>query len=165
VLRRARPEDAEEVAEVFLAARVGMEYLPRLHSDEATRTYFAGVVRERETWVAEANGAVAGVAALADDELEHLYVRPESHGQGIGTLLPEQAKRRRPEGFRFWLFQQNEGAQRFYKRRGCRLIELTEGAGNEERVPDALYEWLPDTARRERRALPGRPVRVRRGRA
>jgi hypothetical protein len=35
-------------------------------------------------------------------------------------------------------------ARSFYERRGLRLVELTDGAGNEEREPDALYEWRPD---------------------
>jgi hypothetical protein len=26
-------------------------------------------------------------------------------------------------------------------RRGFRLVEMTDGRGNEEREPDALYEW------------------------
>jgi GNAT superfamily N-acetyltransferase len=103
-------------------------------------------VAQQETWVAEADGAVAGFGALTPAMLEHLYVHPDRQRRGIGTLLLEQAKRRRPEGLRLWLFQQNEGARRFYERHGFRLLELTDGAGNMERVPDALYEWLPDTA-------------------
>lgn len=27
--------------------------------------------------------------------------------------------------------------------RGLRVIRLTDGEGNEENAPDALYEWLP----------------------
>ena len=33
--------------------------------------------------------------------------------------------------------------RRFYERNGCRVVELTDGSGNEEREPDALYEWAP----------------------
>ena len=31
----------------------------------------------------------------------------------------------------------------FYEHRGMRVVELTDGSRNEEREPDALYEWLP----------------------
>jgi GNAT superfamily N-acetyltransferase len=75
--------------------------------------------------------------------LEALYVDPDLHGRGIGTALFEQAKRRRPGGLRLWVFQANFGARRFYERHGCRLETLTDGAANEEREPDALYEWRP----------------------
>ena len=42
---------------------------------------------------------------------------------------------------RLWVFQQNTPAIGFYRRRGFRLVELTDASGNEEREPDALYEW------------------------
>ncbi len=135
------------MGDVFIAARSQMTYLPHVHTDEETREFFARVVvGQQETWVAEADGAVAGFGALTDELLEHLYVHPDQQGRGIGTLLLEHAKRRRREGIKLWLFQQNDGARRFYERHGFRVLELTDGSGNMERVPDALYEWLPDTA-------------------
>ena len=30
-----------------------------------------------------------------------------------------------------------------YERHGAVAIDFTDGAGNEERQPDALYEWRP----------------------
>ena len=42
---------------------------------------------------------------------------------------------------RLWVFQENVGARRFYERRGFRLVRETDGAGNEEKEPDALLEW------------------------
>ncbi len=39
--------------------------------------------------------------------------------------------------------QRNDGARRFYEKHGLHVVELTEGSGNEEREPDALYEWVP----------------------
>ncbi len=144
------PGDGQPVREVFLAARSQMTYLPRIRTDEKSGESFVRVVVEQqETWVADVQGVIAGFGALTDSMLEHLYVHPDHQGRGIGTLLLDQGKRRRPEGFRLWLFQQNEGARRFYERHGFRLVELTDGSANQEGVPDALYEWLPDTALRE----------------
>ena len=57
--------------------------------------------------------------------------------------LGDLAKRERPKGFRLWVFQQNEGARRFYERHGCTLVLETDGADNEEHLPDALLEWRP----------------------
>jgi hypothetical protein len=42
---------------------------------------------------------------------------------------------------RLWVFQKNTPAIRFYTCRGFRLVELSDGSGNEEREPDALYQW------------------------
>ncbi len=73
--------------------------------------------------------------------LDYLYVEPDMTGRKIGSALLERAKDRRPDGFSLWTFQQNERARRFYERHGLRLIRLTDGEGNEEKMPDALYEW------------------------
>ncbi len=141
-LRLAEPRDASAIADTFLAARAEMTYLPRLHSDDETRAFIREVVmRDLEVWVCEEDGGILGFAALGEDMLEHLYVRPGAQGRGVGSDLLTLAKERRPGGFRLWVFQKNEGARRLYERRGLVLVELTDGAGNEEREPDALYEW------------------------
>lgn len=147
-LRPAKPEDGEAVGEVFLAARAAMTYLPQVHTDSETRAFFAGLVAAHETWVA-VDGEVVGFAILGEAELEHLYVHPDHQDRGAGSLLLERAKARRPSGLRLWLFQQNADARRFYERHGFRLVEETDGSANMERVPDALYEWLPDTPARD----------------
>jgi hypothetical protein len=40
-----------------------------------------------------------------------------------------------------WAFQRNENALHFYESQGFRLIEATDGGGNEEREPDMLLTW------------------------
>jgi GNAT superfamily N-acetyltransferase len=144
-LRSARTDDAAAIADVFLAARAdAMPYLPDLHTDEETRTWIQEVVlASYEIVVAELGGRVVGFAASSSDMLAHLYVDPACQRRGIGDALLARAKELRPEGFRLWVFQRSTDARRFYERRGLRLVELTDGAGNEEREPDALYEWRP----------------------
>jgi ribosomal protein S18 acetylase RimI-like enzyme len=78
------------------------------------------------------------------NHLEHLYVHPDHQGRGIGSALLERAKARMPGGFGLWVFQANIGARRFYERHGLRVVRLTDGEGNEEKTPDAQYEWRPD---------------------
>lgn len=143
MLRPARPEDAPAVAALFRASYGTLTFLPTLHTDEEDRRHFASVVHEREVWLCEDEDELVGFAALTEELLTDLYVRPDRLGEGIGTLLLDRAKERRPKGFRFWVFQRNERARRFYERHGCRLVRLTDGSGNEEREPDALYEWVP----------------------
>jgi ribosomal protein S18 acetylase RimI-like enzyme len=146
-IRPARPEDADAVAEVFIASFDTLTFLPKLHTNEETIDFIANkVMPEQEVLVAEENGRVVGFVAMAHgDSLEHLYVHPDSQGRGVGGALLERAKERMPGGFSLWVFQQNLQARRFYERHGLSLIERTDGAGNEERMPDARYEWRPDT--------------------
>ena len=143
MLRRARPEDAQAVARLFRASFGTLTFLPTLHTPEEDERHFASMIADREVWVYEDDGEIAGFAAVTDDMLSDLYVAPDRLGEGIGSVLLDRAKERRPAGFRFWVFQQNARARRFYERHGCRVVELTDGAGNEEKVPDALYEWVP----------------------
>jgi GNAT superfamily N-acetyltransferase len=141
-LRLATADDLDGLDAVFASAREGMfEYLPRLHTREEDRGFLRRLVESSELWVAEDDGRVAGFVSLSGDLLGHIYVHPR--GLGVGSALLEQAKALRPGGFHLWVFQRNEGARRFYERHGLELVRLTDGAGNDEREPDALYRWLP----------------------
>ena len=147
MLRRALPEDTDVLAAILRAAMRGtMPWLPELHTPEDDRRFLReDVLSEKEVWVAEQDGVVTGFAALGTrrgvEFMEHLYVAPEHQRRGVGSELMERAKQRRPAGFRLWVFQRNAGAREFYERHGLRLVELSDGSGNEEREPDALYEW------------------------
>lgn len=150
MLRRATPEDADALAAILRAAmQKAMPSLPELHTPEEDRSFLREMVLpNEEVWVIERDAQIVGFAALGSrqdvDYLQHIYVGPEHQGRGVGSELFTHAKKRRPAGFRLWVFQRNEGARRFYERHGCRLVELTDGSGNEEKEPDALYEWRPN---------------------
>jgi ribosomal protein S18 acetylase RimI-like enzyme len=147
-LRPAEPKDADAIADVFLAARkASMPYLPDLHSEDDTRSWIRNdVLRRDEVWVAAAGDRIDGYLVVNGDVLEHLYVAPRLHGSGIGSALFAKAKQLRPRGFRLWVFQRNMQARGFYEARGMRVVEFTDGSRNEEREPDALYEWTPAAA-------------------
>ena len=143
-VRRAGPADADAIAEAFIPSFESLTFLPRLHTHDEHRAHIRErVLAEQEVWVAERDVVVAGFAALDGDVLTHLYVHPERQGSGAGGALFAKVQERRPEGFTFWVFQSNEHARRFYERRACRLVRLSDGSGSEEKVPDALYEWRP----------------------
>ncbi|WP_220502105.1 GNAT family N-acetyltransferase [Microbispora sp. H10670] len=142
LIRRASSGDAGHIADVFLAARAGMTYLPRLHSDEETRAWIAGVmVPASQVWVAELHGRIAGFACLNGDWLDHLYVTPAAQGRGIGAALIDHVKQAHPRVLDLYVFQQNDGARRLYERHGFTLVEERDGSGNEENLPDAHYRW------------------------
>jgi ribosomal protein S18 acetylase RimI-like enzyme len=143
-VRPAGPDDADAVAGVFITSFATLTFLPMLHTDEETRAFIRGVVARDEVWVAVDSGRIVGMASLSAEMLDHLYIHPDAQGRGAGSALMDKAEERRPDGFTFWVFQQNENARRFYERRGCRLVRLTDGSGNEETTPDALYEWKPE---------------------
>ena len=140
-LRSGEPDDIAPIARMLRSTYDRMTYIPRLHTPAEDLAYIAGHFAECEVWVADDGNGVIGFAILADEQLLQLHVEPERQSQGIGGLLLAQAKERRPTGFSLWVFQKNEGARRFYERHGLELIRVTDGEGNEEREPDALYAW------------------------
>jgi GNAT superfamily N-acetyltransferase len=142
MIRRGTQEDAAAIGAVYVRARDQMPYLPRF-PDSDRASVGSWIVRDNEVWLAEAAGAVVGFAGIEVSWLNHLYVDPARQGEGFGSGLLEQAKALQPSGLQLWVFQRNEGARRFYERNGFRLVELTDGAGNMEREPDARYEWVP----------------------
>ena len=135
------------LAQILRAAmRDAMPGLPELHTPDEDRRFIREVVLpEQEVWVAERAGVVTGFTAIGTREgadfMEHIYVAPGHQRRGTGSELMARAKERRPAGFRLWVFQRNAGARDFYEQHGLRLVELTDGSGNEEKEPDALYEW------------------------
>jgi GNAT superfamily N-acetyltransferase len=142
-LRRGEPDDVAPVARIMRSTYDRMPYIPRLHTPEEDLAYIAGVFAEHEAWVAEDGSVVFGFAILSADQLLQIHVDPAEQNKGIGSRLVAQAKKRRPGGFSLWVFQKNEGARRFYERHGLELVRVTDGEGNEEREPDAQYEWRP----------------------
>lgn len=144
MIRRAKPEDVDAIAALFRRSFATLTFLPTLHTPEEDRAHLAGVVANQDVWVAEEDEGVAGFIALDGDVGTFFYVDPAAHDRGIGSALFEQARRARPDGFSFWVFQANGRARRFYEKRGCVAVEFTEGEGNEEKQPDVRYEWKPE---------------------
>lgn len=141
-LRKAGLSDLPAIAALHrLVRETCLPFLPRLHTREEDLAFFRDKVFPGfDLTVAERDGMIAGYSAVAPGWLEQLYVLPQFHGQGVGSQLLARAK----EGedvFQLWVFQKNLKARRFYERHGIQLLRLTDGAENEEREPDALYEW------------------------
>ena len=113
MIRRAGPADAEAVAGVFTRAfEELLEFLPRLHTAEENLAFFRDLVLPgQEVWVAEEDARVVGFAALDERTLNHLFVDPQAQGRGVGGALLARAKKQRPDGFCFWVFQQNRRAR------------------------------------------------------
>jgi GNAT superfamily N-acetyltransferase len=144
VIRDATRDDVEAIVAVFEPSFATLDFLPVLHTHEDHLGFFGRLVERADVFLHE-DGAVRGFAALDGDMLSHLYVVPAAFGRGVGSALFAEATRRRPDGFTFWVFQANQRARRFYEARGCVPVRFTDGAGNEERTPDALYEWRPSS--------------------
>ena len=98
-------------------------------------------LRECDVAVAEDETGIVAFLARRREEIRLLYTRPDRVGMGAGTQLIDAAKTTGVGVLELWCFQANERARRFYEARGFRAIRFTDGADNEERMPDIRYRW------------------------
>jgi GNAT superfamily N-acetyltransferase len=141
-IRLANFADAEAITEVMTASRnVALPYLPNHHSRVQIQRWVEETVLNNSTvWIAEVNNKTVGFLALNGDELDHLYVHPDFWSKGIGSQLLALDKEQ-SQKLKLFTFQRNDRSRRFYEHHGFKLIELGDGSANEDREPDALYEW------------------------
>jgi ribosomal protein S18 acetylase RimI-like enzyme len=138
-IRQASPGDYRRLAELHILARYDTAHLPHVHSFPSVERWMREVVIPRQcVWVAEVDSIVVGYASLHDGFLTNLYVHPSHQRDGIGAALLTEVKKSAPNGFKFWVFEANQEAIRFYERHGARTLRTTDGSENEERLPDRL---------------------------
>lgn len=146
-IRPANAQDAARITEILINSRA--TYLPFAispHTDAAMHQWVGEQLLPRaECFVAQdEQGTLLGILALQSDAtgnwIDQLYLCPEHVGQGIGKQLLQLAIERLSLPIRLYTFQQNFGARRFYERYGFQAIAWSNGAANEERCADVLYE-------------------------
>ncbi len=144
--REAAPGDSGTVARLHRAiVRACLPYLPDLHTPEEDSAYFRDrLFRDCTVWLAETEAGrtatIVGYCAFRPGWVDHLFVDPAHHGEGIGSTLLDRAMAANGR-LMLWVFQRNVAAIRFYVARGFRLVRTTDGRDNEEGEPDALYAW------------------------
>lgn len=127
-LRDFRDDDRDGLAQLWhdsslsigLAASdhpTWQDYRRRLAGEEA-RAWRIRLAHEGDDLI----GFVAMQPAAA--WLRQLFVAPAMKGQGVGTLLLDEAKREMKAGFWLRTDAGNARARRFYERRGLRLDRL-----------------------------------------
>ena len=143
VIRTLRPDEAAAAADLHRRAGALIPgYDTSLHSEtEFVALYRDRVMVDGPVWGAFEGDMLCGHVALLPGWIDHLYVEPLLHGRGIGSALVQLAQGQQSE-LRLYTFQSNTRARAFYERHGFTIEELTEGARNEEKMPDMTYVWL-----------------------
>jgi GNAT superfamily N-acetyltransferase len=142
ILRRASLDDMPALARLHRhTVQTSLPFLPTLHSPEEEAWWFAeSLFPANEIWLAEDAAGPAGYIAFRPGFIEHLFIDPARQNAGLGLALLEKAREAYAE-LSLWTFQQNAKARRFYERHGFIAVTFTDGADNEERMPDVLYRW------------------------
>lgn len=149
-IRIATPEDSSAVATVLIESRRAfLPFAPSAHPPGDIRRWVATrLVPSGKVHVATVDQQVVAVLAVSEDEtsgwIDQLYLLPGYTGFGLGQQLLALAHRLLRRPIRLHTFQANAGARRFYERHGYRAIAFSDGAKNEEKCPDVLYEFTGD---------------------
>ena len=139
-IRPARTTDAGRVGEILSGFIDDTPWMPRIHT-RAEDLGFAGMLIDKG-WVevAETAAGVVGFIARQADEVHALYVAAPQQGQGVGSALLKAAFAQ-SDSLSLWTFQANHRAQAFYLNHGFVEVDRTDGAGNDEGLPDIRYTW------------------------
>ncbi len=139
--QQAKTDDAEECAEIlqewidetiwFTSPRPASAAAPMLRQNIDKYGFTLAMIDQQ----------IAGFSCMSDGFLDFLYVGAKFRNRAVGHNLLKHCKFASSNGFSLWTFQQNTGARRFYEREGFVEAERTDGAGNEEGLPDIRYVW------------------------
>jgi putative acetyltransferase len=134
------------------ARRARLPFTLDLHDAHEDRHYLSGtVLPNNQVWVAESDGRAVAFIAFAPGWVNHLYVAPDHQRRGLGRRLLDVAKAS-SASLELWAFEANGPAIAFYEREGFRVVERTDGAANEARMPDVRMRW-PEGGATQRPAL------------
>ena len=127
-IRRAIPEDADTLTEIAHAAKRHWNYpeswIEQWREDLTITREF---ITAQEVFAATINGEIVGCCALVltDSlaEIEHMWIRPERMGSGVGRALFEHARTRAVErGANVLELSADPYAEGFYARMGAKRI-------------------------------------------
>lgn len=113
---------------------------PSLHSLAETGAFYRDVFARGPIWGAFDGDLLAGHIALEPGWIEHLYVDPARHGQGIGRALIDIAKRDQAD-LQLWTYQANLRARSVYEAAGFVAEEYGVDPEHADRVPNVRYRW------------------------
>ena len=137
------PDKIPELAKTFRTSfRQTYPHFPELHTGEEDINFFTNVILEKdEVYIVEdENDRIIGFIAFNKDFIDHLYLLPEVQRKGLGSELIRIAFEHSDE-LKLWTFQENTAARSFYTKHGFIAIKETDGADNEEKQPDILFQW------------------------
>ena len=127
-IRRADPSEAEQLTDIAHVAKRHWGYPENwIEKWSAALTITPDFIANNEVFVAIINDAIAGCCALvitgALAEIEHMWIKPEHMGSGVGRALFEHARNRARElQLPVLELSADPNAEGFYERMGAKRI-------------------------------------------
>ncbi|MDJ0626847.1 MAG: GNAT family N-acetyltransferase [Rhodobacter sp.] len=139
-LAPAKPRDAQALARILADWIDETPWMPKIHTPDEDRSFLACLIANTDVVTLRNWRGPQGFLARDGAMVHALYLRPAARGRGHGKRLLDRAKAQSPF-LTLWTFQANAGARAFYAREGFAEVEMTDGAENDEGVPDVRLVW------------------------
>lgn len=138
MIRELRKADINSVAEIWLDTnRKAHAFIPVSYWERN----FASVkemLPQAEVYVYETDQGIQGFLGLNGEYIEGIFVSEEAQSRGIGKLLLNHAKGRKP-ALRLNAYQKNVRAIRFYQREGFQILRSGLDAATGEAECEMLW--------------------------
>lgn len=139
-ITRARLSDTRPLALILKRWIRETAWMPQLHTEQEDMRFIRRLIQDKDVTVLRSWTGVHAFLARDGDMIHALYCAPRSRGFGYGAQLLDGAKAR-SDRLQLWCFQDNTRARAFYAREGFTEVEETDGAGNDEKLPDVRLVW------------------------
>lgn len=136
----AKRSDAPRLAHILGSWTAETPWMPVLHGVMENRAFLLDLIERMQVITLRNWRGAQGFLARDGGMVHALYLSPAARGQGHGKRLLDRAKAEAPR-LMLWTFQDNAGARAFYAREGFAEVEQTDGAGNDEKLPDVRLVW------------------------
>ena len=160
-IRKAKPEDAEGIAETHDAAWLNAysgivphQSLQRMIKRRGAAWWRRAILKATAIFVVEVNGEIVGYATLGrnrvstlpfDGEIYEIYLKPEYQGVGFGSRLFLAARselvHRGLRGATVWVLAENDPAIRFYENAGGRAVAKGNECFDGKKMEKIAYAW------------------------
>lgn len=122
MIRKYKEEDTNAVVSSWRAAsELAHPFLKAQFLDSEAIALRDVYLKYAESWVVEIDESVVGFIAMAENEVAGLFLKPEYHGQGLGTDLLNHVAANHDE-LTVDVFKKNTIGRRFYNRYGFRKV-------------------------------------------
>lgn len=119
-------------------------YMPRVHTRAEDIAFVGSMIERGWVTIAIQGEQLVGFLACEAHDVHGLYIARNAWRQGCGSSLLRRAQDGAAK-LSLWSFQANVDAHAFYLVHGFAEVERTNGADNDEHLPDIRFEWHKET--------------------